>query len=144
MSKTSSGTACATTRPRAAAAPAPRRSPGPASGLYFRGPSLEAVRPKPFLRAFRFPFVAYPGKKLEFWGRTPSGSAGKVKIELQEGKRWKLIKTLRADRSGIFRGKLATSYGRDKKGAARAVAAKQASAAFSMKPVPDFHHPPFG
>ena len=114
------------------------------SGLYFRGPSLEADKPKPFLRAFRFPFVAYPGKKLEFWGRTPSGRGGKVKIELQEGKRWKLIKALRADKSGIFRGKLATSYGRDKTGAARAISGKQASAAFSMKPVPDFHHPPFG
>ena len=114
------------------------------SGLYFRGANLDQDQPKAFLRAFRFPFVAYPGGKLEFWGRTPSGRGGKVKIELKQGGSWKLAKAVRADRYGIFRGKLNTTYGSDRKGAARAIAAKQASAAFAMKPVPDFHHPPFG
>jgi hypothetical protein len=114
------------------------------SGLYFRGASLEQDQPKPFLRAFRFPFVAYPGEKLEFWGRTPSGRGAKVKIELKRNGKWKLARTIRANKYGIFRGKLKTGYGGNEKGAARAIAAKQASAAFSMKPIPDFHHPPFG
>jgi hypothetical protein len=113
------------------------------SGLYFRGATVEQDQPKPFLTAFRFPFVAYAGRKLEFWGRTPTSKPGRVSIQLREGK-WRQVKTVRADGNGIFRGSLTTTYGRDKKGAARAVFSKQVSAAFSMKPVPDFHHPPFG
>jgi hypothetical protein len=114
------------------------------SGLYFRGATLEQDQPKPFLSAFRFPFVAYPGKKLEFWGRTPSGGGGKVKIELKQKGGWKRVATVRADKDGIFRGKLKTSYGQNRKGAARAIVAKQASTPFAMKPVEDFYHPPFG
>ena len=38
------------------------------------------------LDAFRFPFVAYPRKpRLEFWGRTPTSGAGKVRIEACRG-----------------------------------------------------------
>jgi hypothetical protein len=114
------------------------------SGLYFRGPSLEQDQPKPVLAAFRFPFVAYPGGKLSYWGRTASGRAGKVKIELLEGSKWKRVASARANKYGIFQGKLRTAYGRNLKGAARARSGKQLSPAFSMKPVRDFHHPPFG
>ena len=114
------------------------------SGLYFRGATLDQDQPKPYLAAFRFPFVAYPGKKLEFWGRTPNGRGGKVKIELRQNGKWKPAKTLRAGTDGIFRGKVKTQYGKNRKGAARAVVAKQASTAFAMKPVEDFYHPPFG
>ncbi len=114
------------------------------SGLYFRGASLEQDKPKGFLRAFRFPFVAYPGPKLTYWGRTPTSGAGTVKLQLLEGGKWTTAKTVRADKDGIFRGSIATSYGRDKKGAARAMFGKQAGASFAMKPVPDYHHPPFG
>ena len=114
------------------------------SGLYFRGPTIEQDQPKPFLQAFRFPFVAYPGKSLGYWGRTPSSSSGKVSIQLLRGGKWKQVATARANKDGIFRGSLKSDYGIDKKGAARAVFAKQASAAFSMRPVRDFHHPPFG
>ncbi len=114
------------------------------SGLYFRGATLEQDKPKPFLRAFRFPFVAYPGKQLELWGRTPTSKGGKVKIQLQVKGKWKTARTLRADKHGIFRGKLASSYGRDRKGAARALFGREKSAGFAMKPVPDFHHRPFG
>ena len=41
-------------------------------------------------------------------------------------------RSVRADKNGIFRGKFKTDYGRDKKGAARAVFAKQKSASFAM------------
>jgi hypothetical protein len=114
------------------------------SGLYYRGPTLEADQPKPFLRAFRFPFVAYPGNSLDFWGRTPSGGRGKVSIEVLEGGKWKQVLSTRADTNGIFRGKVKTGYGEDRKGAARAVVGRQISATFSMRPVRDFYHPPFG
>lgn len=114
------------------------------SGLYFRGASLEQDAPKPFLKSFRFPFVAYPGPKFEFWGRTPTSRPGKVKIQLKVNGKWTTARTARADKDGIFRGKIATKYGRDKKGTARAVYGKQKTANFAMKPVPDFYHPPFG
>jgi hypothetical protein len=113
------------------------------SGLYFRGPSLEQDQAKPVLAAFRFPFVAYPGKRLSFWGRAPGGR-GKVRIELLQGGKWKRVASARAGRDGVFQGKIASAYGRDLEGAARARSAKQLSPAFSMKPVRDFHHPPFG
>jgi hypothetical protein len=114
------------------------------SGLYFRGPTLEQDRPKAFITAFRFPFVAYPGKSLTFWGRTPTSKAGKVKIQVLEGGHWKRLTTARADRTGIFHGTVKTAYGKDKEGTARAIFGKQVSATFSMRPVKDFVHPPFG
>lgn len=114
------------------------------SGLYFRGATLDADKPKPFLSTFRFPFVAYPGKSLAFWGRTPTSKGGKVKIQILAGGRWKLLTTVKADKSGIFRGAVKTTYGRDKKGGARAVFGKQITGNFSMRPIKDFYHPPFG
>ena len=41
-------------------------------------------------------------------------------------------------------GLLALALGGDHKGAARAIFGKTSSVAFSMKPVPDFLHKPFG
>jgi hypothetical protein len=114
------------------------------SGLYFRGPTLEQDQPKPLLSAFRFPFVAYPGKALSYWGRTASGHGGRVKIEILRHGRWKRVATARAGKDGVFQGKLRSGYGRNLKGAARARSGKQLSAAFSMRPVEDFYHPPFG
>lgn len=109
------------------------------SGLFFAN-----GRPKPILNSFRFPFVAYPGPQLSFWGRTPTSKPGPVKIQLRGNGGWKTVATSRADGNGIFRGKIASSFGRNKKGAARALFAGQKSTPFSMRPVPDFHHPPFG
>lgn len=115
------------------------------SGLYFRGPTVPQDRPKEILEAFRFPFVAYPGKKaLSFWGRTPTSSGGRVVIQVWRGKRWRRLKAVRADRNGIFRGKARSRYGRGRRGSARAVYMGQSSAAFSMRPVRDFAQPPFG
>ena len=118
------------------------------SGLYFRGPTVAKDRPKKVLYAFRFPFVAFHGRGhrsgLRFWGRTPTGSGGKVTIQVKRGKRWSSVSSAHADRHGIFRGSAGTGYGRDQHGFARAVFAGGASVPFSLHRVPDFDHPPFG
>ena len=112
------------------------------SGLYF-GPHVG--KPKPILTAFRFPLVAYPRKGgLEFWGRTPNGRPGSVSVQVQEGTKWRTVAKVRAPKGGVFKGTWRSSYGSDEKGAARAVFAGNMSAAFSMRPVPDFKHAPFG
>jgi hypothetical protein len=114
-------------------------------GLFFTGTSIAADQPKPALRAFRFPFVAYPrAKGLAFWGRTPSSSAGSVKLEARMRRGWHRIGTAKANRFGVFRGTLKKRYGRGKKGAVRAVVSGTSSSAFSMRPVRDFWQPPFG
>jgi hypothetical protein len=115
------------------------------SGLYFRGPTVAQDQPKPVLYAFRFPFVAYPGKKgLSFWGRTPSSKAGKVTIEVRDGRHWRQAIVVRADRQGIFHGVAKTTYGGNHSGAARARFGGVNSVPFAMRPVADFYHPPFG
>lgn len=114
------------------------------SGLYFLGATPATSKPKPYLKAFQFPFVAYPGNHLSFWGVTPSRHAGKVAIQAQVGKRWQTLRVLQAGKHGIFTGSIGSGYGRDQKGAVRAVIGKTASVPFAMKPVPDFAQPPFG
>jgi len=115
------------------------------SGLYFRGADLASDRPKPVLYAFRFPFVSYPQRRgLSVWGLTPSGRAGKVIVQAKRGRRWRRVGRTRANRDGIFRARIATSYGQNRRGAVRARFGSGASPPFSMRPVPDFRHPPFG
>jgi hypothetical protein len=74
------------------------------SGLYFRGRTIKRDRPKPALRAFRFPFVALPEKgRVVTWGRTPKSTRGRVVLERRFGRgRWKRLAALQADRHGIF------------------------------------------
>lgn len=115
------------------------------SGLYYRGATLEQDEPKPILPVFRFPFVAFPQKNgLEFWGRTPNGGPGKVSIQVWRGGHWRQVDLVKADRQGIFRGVANTPYGGGKHGSARAKLRHEGSTPFSMKPVGDFRHPPFG
>jgi hypothetical protein len=115
------------------------------SGLYFRGNAIEQDRPKPVLRAFRFPFVAYPGRKgLRVWGRTPSSSPGQVRIQIRKGGAWRPGGAIRAGRTGVFGGIVGVRYGANGHGSVRAVFRSERSPSFSMKPVPDFRHPPFG
>jgi hypothetical protein len=115
------------------------------SGLYFRGATIEQDQPKEVLYAYRFPFVAYPrAKGLYFWGRTPSSTRGRVAIQLLRKGHWRTAFVARADEAGIFTGLAPRLYGRNKRGAARAVYQGQISIPFSMRPVPDFRHPPFG
>jgi hypothetical protein len=71
-------------------------SPSPyQSGLYFHAGSLENAKAKPGLTAFRFPFVAYLGKKstVSVWGRTATSEKEVVAIQLRHG-------------NGIFQAKL--------------------------------------
>jgi hypothetical protein len=116
------------------------------SGLYFRdGPDAQQDKPKEVLYAFRFPFVAFPKQQgLFFWGRTPEGTPGKVAIQAFDGSRWRNVATIHASKAGMFWGIAPSGYGRDKTGYARALYRGQSSLPFSMKPVPDFRHPPFG
>jgi hypothetical protein len=74
-------------------------------GLYFRGRTVERDRPKPALRAFRFPFVALPERgRVVTWGRTPKSTRGRVVLERSFGRgRWGRLAALQADRYGIFR-----------------------------------------
>jgi hypothetical protein len=74
-------------------------------GLYYADPGgIASDLPKPALRAFRFPFVALtkPKNKVFLWGRTPTSTAGNVLIERKSGGKWKRVKTLTANRYGIF------------------------------------------
>ncbi|HYP55936.1 MAG TPA: hypothetical protein VEQ41_06510 [Solirubrobacterales bacterium] len=115
------------------------------SGLYFRGPTVAQDQPKEVLFAFRFPFVAHPHRKgLDVWGRTPNGKGGRVMIQILRDGKWRKAKALRADSVGIFRGRIHTGYGRNRRGAARAVYKGQDSVPFAMRSVGDFPHPPFG
>ena len=115
------------------------------SGLFFYGNPVAKAKPKQILRAFRFPFVAYPGKRgLGFWGRTPTSKGGRVVIQVLRGGKWRALGHSRAGVNGIFRGTIPSNYGQGLKGAARAVFANQTTASFSMRPVKDFRQKPFG
>jgi hypothetical protein len=121
------------------------------SGLYFRANELANDHPKEVLVSFRFPFVAFArkphGRKaggLEYWGRTPSSGPGRVVLEAFLKGGWRRLAVVKADKVGIFRGTLRNRYGRNKRGAVRAVFADHQSVPFPMKRVGDFRHPPFG
>jgi hypothetical protein len=113
------------------------------SGLYFRCASgLRCDRPKPSLRAFRFPFVAFRnGRRVRVWGRTPGGRRGTVIVEQRSGS-WKRLARLRADRSGIFARSLRTSSPGELR--ARFIGSRDTSAPFSLKRPPDRFVNPFG
>ncbi|MDQ6805345.1 MAG: hypothetical protein M3065_10345 [Actinomycetota bacterium] len=67
------------------------------SGLYVMDGT-----PKRSSRAFRFPFIAVPGRhhELTLWGRAPQG--GPVVIERGDGHGWTPVIRLSANRGGIF------------------------------------------
>ncbi len=116
------------------------------SGLYFSGATVAEDRPKPILTAFRFPFVAYPRKRgLQFWGRTPDGAQASVVVQVRKKGKWVNLRRIKSNRFGLFRGTFkGNRYGADKRGSARAVIRGEASRPFSMRPVRDFYHRPFG
>lgn len=115
------------------------------SGLYFRGADIAQDQPKQLMYAFRFPFVSFPRKKgLFFWGRTPTSSRGKVRIQIWKRGRWIKAVATRADAAGMFSGVIRTGYGRNLRGSVRAHFAGESSVPFSMRPVKDFRQPPFG
>lgn len=114
-------------------------------GLFFRGETIGDDRPKPHLRAFRFPFVAFSrANGFFFWGRTPNSRGGRVAIQVRQDGGWRNAAVARANRHGIFRGVVRGSYGRNQRGAVRARYRRDAAAPFSLTPVRSFHQPPFG
>jgi hypothetical protein len=105
------------------------------SGLYYNSSDgVDYDKPKPALRAFRFPFVALsqPGNKVQLWGRTPTSESGSVLIQRKSGGAWKLVKRLNANGYGIFKAKIAkpakTRYLR-----ARLADGSDTSVSFSLK-----------
>ena len=73
------------------------------SGLYTMN-----GKPKPALRAFRFPFVAFrqKGGGIRYWGRTPAGANKAVVVEQSQGARWTRLVAPKVDRYGIFQGRV--------------------------------------
>ena len=121
-----------------------QRSPSPyKSGLYFHGQSLDSLRAKPVLTAFRFPFVAYRhAATVSVWGRDATSSTARVAIQFRRAKhgRWKTVAYIEANGSGIFRATLKLKA--SKADWLRAVAPGSGkSLAFSLT-VP--HHPNIG
>jgi hypothetical protein len=58
------------------------------------------------VRSFRFPFVAYAKNgQVKVWGRTSDGRSHRVIIERKARQGWSKVKTLGADRHGIFKAK---------------------------------------
>jgi hypothetical protein len=129
--------------------PAPNLSRAPSesfeTGLYFRGATPAEDQPKPNLEAFRFPFVAYSRESgFYFWGRTPTSRGGKVSIQILKGGRWRNAALIKADKRGMFEGIVKGAYGRHKHGTVRARYRGETAIPFSLHPVKDFYHPPFG
>ncbi len=116
------------------------------SGLWFRGDTLAQDRPKRVLKAFRFPFVAFRQRKgILVWGRTPNSKPGRVTIRFghRYGKVNRRLKVVRANKFGVFRAVVRTRLGRNRRGFLTA-SFGGTSLPFSLKPVRDFRHPPFG
>jgi len=109
-------------------------SPSPyQSGLYFHSRSLDNARPKPVLTAFRFPFVAYLGKKsVSVWGRDATSTSEPVTVQLahRSSGLWRTVATIKANASGIFKANLKLKA--TKKDWLRATAADGKSLAFSL------------
>jgi hypothetical protein len=116
------------------------------SGLWFRGGTIQKDRPKRVLKAFRFPFVAFRKKTgILVWGRTPNSKSGRVTIRFgrRYGKVNRRIKVVHTNKFGVFQGFVRTRLGRNRRGFLTARFGST-SLPFSLKPVRDFYHPPFG
>jgi len=117
------------------------------SGLWFRGNTLEKDRPKQVLKAFRYPFVAFrTSRGISVWGRTPASSPGNVTIRFGNtaGRVNRQIKVVRANRFGVFQAMIRTGLGSNRRGFVNATIGNEVSLPFSLRPVRDFYHPPFG
>jgi hypothetical protein len=113
------------------------------SGLYFRGRTFRRDRPKPALRAFRFPFVALPAgrKRVTVWGRTPDSGRGRVVIQARyRGHGWRKVASLRASRAGVFHRRLR----RARPLRMRAKYRGRRSLPFAVHRTRDVYQPPFG
>jgi hypothetical protein len=114
------------------------------SGLYFRNENgIAGDKPKPALRAFRFPFVAFRAKggAATFWGRTPREIRTSVVVEQQAGSKWRRVASPAVDRFGIFSGRAKAGGGALR---ARLANGKDVSAPFSLKVPKDKRYCLFG
>ena len=71
------------------------------SGLYYHSLVLATARAKPGLTAFRFPFVAYLGKKrVSVWGRDATSDQEVVTIQRRHGKtgKWRTVARISSNR----------------------------------------------
>jgi hypothetical protein len=113
------------------------------SGLYYSGKTIAQDKPKPLLKAFRFPVYAAPrGPSHVFvWGRTPPGVKGKVILQRSHRGGWRTLAAVRPDRYGIFSG----TYRGLPTGSIRArLSTKEVSRPFGLASVPDHWYNPFG
>src|SRR5215210_17869 len=112
------------------------------SGLYLRGATIAADRPKRSLQAFRYPFVALrTGKGFTFWGRLPDSRPGGVKVQVKDGGGFRTVKSARGRAGGVFEGRVRGRFG--KRATVRAKG-RGTSLPFSLRYVKDFYQPPFG
>ena len=109
------------------------------SGLYFNG-----GEPKPSLRSFRFPFVAFKSTTgITVWGRTPWSKPGTVIVEQQSGEGWTRLGLAKTNVHGIF----ASRYAAKRGGPLRARLTGpngDVSVPFSLTEPPDQYFPLFG
>jgi hypothetical protein len=111
------------------------------SGLYFYGQTLATAKAKPYLEAFRFPFVALRrGRTVYVWAHTPFGRRAPVLVEQRTGRRWQPVSRLRTDRYGIAQAVLRLKP----VGEFRAVYRSEHSLPFSMSVPRDQFFNPFG
>jgi hypothetical protein len=111
------------------------------SGLYFHASRLASARPKPFIGAFRFPFVALRrGSGVYVWAHTPFGRRASVGIQQSVGGRWRQVARLRTDPYGIVQAVLKVRQA----GQFRAVLGGEKSLPFSMRVPRDRFFNPFG
>jgi hypothetical protein len=112
------------------------------SGLYFWSSSIATARPKYSLRAFRFPFVAFPQRgRILVWGRTPGSAPGRVAIQRKVGSRWRAVGSFRVGANGVFQKRYARPW---RSGLLRAKAGRATSVPFSLTRVPDRRVNAFG
>ncbi len=114
------------------------------SGLYFYGGRLVvADKPKPAMRAFRFPFVAFRRSGgLFVWGRTPAGVPERVLVEGRTVKGWQPLGSISTNAHGIFQRNLPRFAGISVR--AGIVGRDDLSLPFSLKPTRDRVIYPFG
>jgi hypothetical protein len=113
------------------------------SGLYFEGQTLQADRPKPILKAFRFPLVALPSRsRVLVWGRTPAGKPGRVVVQRSFKGGWSQLAIVRTNRYGIFQRTFKTAPTGSIR--ARVFGRPDFAVPFGIPPVPDHFYNPFG
>ena len=112
------------------------------SGLFFRGATFAQAKPKAFLQAFRFPFVALRrGKGVYVWAHTPLGKPGRIIVQQTFRGGWKRVAGLPADRYGIVQRVLNVK----RIGKFRAILSSgEKSLSFSMSVPRDHVYNPFG